>query len=147
MRVIEFRRPKGEDVRCRLVAFPVDKIFKIESQWGSQNVFLKVNGIEVDGSYNRLLDELREECPDPDRTTADSLSIHDAPPGLYRIYWTSGGSSLAAIGEFRDGGRWFAPINWLGPAIPSHTSYMDSCAAIDRLKRIEVGEDDDGQNE
>lgn len=35
--------------------------------------------------------------------------------GLYRVYWKSGGSSLAAVGMTYDGGRWLAPINWTHP--------------------------------
>lgn len=37
------------------------------------------------------------------------------PLGLYRVYWRSGGSSLAAIGMSASGGRWLAPCNWLEP--------------------------------
>jgi hypothetical protein len=33
--------------------------------------------------------------------------------GLYKIYWTDGGSSLAAIGNSREGERWLAPTNWI----------------------------------
>ena len=32
--------------------------------------------------------------------------------GLYRIYWKSGGASLAAVGQMANGDRWFAPVNW-----------------------------------
>lgn len=32
--------------------------------------------------------------------------------GLYEIYWTSGGSSLAAIGYDQQGYNWIAPCNW-----------------------------------
>ncbi len=32
--------------------------------------------------------------------------------GLYRVYWKSGGSSLAAVGNLHDGTRWLAPCNW-----------------------------------
>lgn len=32
--------------------------------------------------------------------------------GLYKVYWKSGGSSLAAVGSLHDGGRWLAPCNW-----------------------------------
>lgn len=38
-----------------VVSFPLDMINKIESSFGSQNCFLKVNDIEVEGSYNDLL--------------------------------------------------------------------------------------------
>jgi hypothetical protein len=34
------------------------------------------------------------------------------PLGLYRVFWVSGGSSLASIGMTHTGVRWFAPINW-----------------------------------
>jgi hypothetical protein len=35
--------------------------------------------------------------------------------GIYRIYWKSGGSSLASVGVTFNGGRWLAPINWVSP--------------------------------
>lgn len=34
-------------------------------------------------------------------------------PGLYRLHWDSGGSSLASVGCLNDGVNWFAPINWV----------------------------------
>ena len=36
----------------------------------------------------------------------------ELPLGLYRIFWKTGGSSLAAVGQLYDGTRWFAPTNW-----------------------------------
>lgn len=36
--------------------------------------------------------------------------------GLYRVFWKSGGSSMAAIGGDASGGRWIAPSNWIAPA-------------------------------
>lgn len=40
----------------------------------------------------------------------------DAPrSGLYRVFWKSGGSSLAAIGILSNGDRWIAPTNWVTP--------------------------------
>lgn len=32
--------------------------------------------------------------------------------GIYKIYWKSGGSSVAAIGNDYEGNRWVAPANW-----------------------------------
>lgn len=32
--------------------------------------------------------------------------------GLYKLYWNSGGFSLAAVGMLHDGTKWFAPTNW-----------------------------------
>lgn len=34
-------------------------------------------------------------------------------PGLYRLRWSAGGTSLAAVGVLANGDRWFAPTNWL----------------------------------
>lgn len=42
------------------------------------------------------------------------------PLGLYRIYWDSGGSSLAAVGNSPDGRRWMAPINWVSGSSTEH---------------------------
>lgn len=38
--------------------------------------------------------------------------VQKLPRGLYTLYWNSGGSSLAAVGQLYSGERWFAPINW-----------------------------------
>lgn len=51
--------------------------------------------------------------------------------GLYRVFWKSGGSSLAAIGVTDDGGRWLAPINWTKPSV-AFTEWDH----IERLERV-----------
>lgn len=33
--------------------------------------------------------------------------------GVYRVWWKSGGNSVASIGFFADGTRWFSPSNWI----------------------------------
>ena len=33
--------------------------------------------------------------------------------GLYKIYWNSGGHSVASVGYDACGNRWFAPTNWV----------------------------------
>lgn len=54
-------------------------------------------------------------------------------PGLYTVFWKSGGSSLAAIGIQSDGTRWLAPTNWLRPAtITSAGAWGD----IERVERV-----------
>jgi hypothetical protein len=50
-------------------------------------------------------------------------------PGLYRVHWISGGSSLAAVGCNADGTNWLAPINWVSP---SRTSWY-AVAFVERL--------------
>ena len=41
----------------------------------------------------------------------DVLSL---PLGIYVLEWREGGESLAAVGATESGGRWYAPINWIG---------------------------------
>lgn len=48
--------------------------------------------------------------------------------GLYRIYWDSGGSSLAAIGNTYSGDRWIAPINWTAKTGENPTGLMSKYA-------------------
>lgn len=36
--------------------------------------------------------------------------------GIYRIFWKSGGSSVAAVGCTRSGDKWIAPLNWVRPS-------------------------------
>lgn len=33
--------------------------------------------------------------------------------GVYRVFWKSGGCSVAAIGRNVAGGAWLAPANWV----------------------------------
>lgn len=40
------------------------------------------------------------------------MKVKGLQHGLYEIYWTSGGSSLAAVGYDRAGWCWMAPVNW-----------------------------------
>lgn len=42
------------------------------------------------------------------------LVYFNLKPGLYRVHWVEGGTSLAAIGLLDDGTPWMAPINWTG---------------------------------
>ncbi len=44
--------------RPRLLAFPEHEIKTIESQRGSENAYLLVNGVEVQGSFDVLIDAL-----------------------------------------------------------------------------------------
>jgi len=33
--------------------------------------------------------------------------------GLYKLFWKSGGWSLASVGQDKSGALWFAPCNWV----------------------------------
>lgn len=50
------------------------------------------------------------------------LSLHH---GLYKVYWKSGGFSLAAVGSLSDGNRWLAPCNWVGFATNWRSVWRD----------------------
>jgi len=58
-RIFVFERvgPSGER-RPRLLAFPEHEIKTIESQRGSENAYLLVNGVKVQGSFIDLIDAL-----------------------------------------------------------------------------------------
>ena len=58
--------------------------------------------------------------------------LHKVPFGLYEIFWKSGGSSLASVGNMHDGVRWIAPTNWTSADSP--TGRMDEHAnSIERM--------------
>lgn len=38
--------------------------------------------------------------------------FNDLPHGVYRIFWKTGGQSVASVGSLSDGRRWLAPANW-----------------------------------
>lgn len=58
------------------------------------------------------------------------VDLRDVDQGLYRVYWKSGGSSLAAIGITSSGGRWIAPTNWIDPA-PLTASIINRIAFLE----------------
>lgn len=41
------------------------------------------------------------------------MKVKGLQHGLYEIYWSSGGSSLAAVGYDAAGFNWMAPCNWI----------------------------------
>jgi hypothetical protein len=47
-----------------------------------------------------------------DFTCSTREEILGCPHGIYKIFWESGGFSLAAIGSLPDGTRWMSPTNW-----------------------------------
>lgn len=62
-------------------------------------------------------------------------------PGLYRVFWKSGGSSLASVGITADGGKWLAPTNWVSPTTDqSAWEDIDRLQAIDYRIKIKAGD-------
>lgn len=64
------------------------------------------------GSAERVEKCLRDNTVE---FATDTISEKEIGHGLYRIHWkcdAGGGTSLAAIGSYSDGRRWFAPTNW-----------------------------------
>ena len=57
--------------------------------------------------------------------------VKKIPLGLYKVYWKSGGHSLAAIGMIENGDKWLAPINWVRP-----TEDQDIWRRVEKLKLI-----------
>lgn len=45
--------------------------------------------------------------------------------GLYRIFWKSGGCSLAAVGNMPNGDKWMAPINWVSPGTSARRMWKE----------------------
>ena len=59
-RIFVFKQPSDGKNRPMLYAFPEDKIVSVKSQWGSQNVYLEINGLEVQGSFDQFVSMLGE---------------------------------------------------------------------------------------
>ena len=58
--------------------------------------------------------------------------VRQLPLGLYRVYWLSGGMSVAAVGMDSAGNHWLAPTNWVDPLNQS-TSSVDTWARVDSI--------------
>ena len=59
-RIFVFKENRPLVNRDLLLAIPEDQIHSIQSQKGSENCYLKVNGVEVHGSFEKLIDILGE---------------------------------------------------------------------------------------
>ncbi len=59
-RIFVFKQPYDGKNRPMLYAFPEDEIHSIKSWWGSQNVYLEINGLEVQGSFDQFVSMLGE---------------------------------------------------------------------------------------
>lgn len=57
-RETERRANANQRQRTLMYAFAESKITSIESQWGSQNCYLVINGIEVEGSFDVFIELL-----------------------------------------------------------------------------------------
>lgn len=62
--------------------------------------------------------------------------IKNCELGLYEVYWASGGSSLAAVGNHHDGVRWLACCNWTSEPDKNPSGQIDD----NMLARIECME-------
>lgn len=63
-------------------------------------------------------------------------------PGLYKVYWKSGGDSLAAVGVLPNGDRWLAPTNWVHPT--EKQSVWDGIEQMIRLDEKSALSGDEG---
>ena len=60
----------------------------------------------------KILKLISKEDNDTNIESYMGEEIKDCPLGLYEVFWKSGGSSIAAIGNMHNGVRWIAPCNW-----------------------------------
>jgi hypothetical protein len=72
--------------------------------------------------------------------TFEGEDMKKCPLGLYKIFWKSGGSSLAAIGNMYNGVRWIAPINWTAQVGEDPTGRMNDKMVKSILKIVLVKE-------
>ncbi len=59
-KIFVFKQNTYNGGRDYLLAIPENHIHTIQSQSGSENCYLKVNGIEVQGSFEKLIEMLGE---------------------------------------------------------------------------------------
>ena len=85
-----------------------DEVFGVDVQF-CEGGFLRAYKSEKSVMFVLTPKEKKKEL---DTYSGDQLD--DIPFGLYEIFWKSGGSSLASVGNMYDGIRWIAPINWTG---------------------------------
>ncbi|ACU71919.1 hypothetical protein Caci_3010 [Catenulispora acidiphila DSM 44928] len=63
--------------------------------------------------------------------------------GAYRLFWKSGGSSVAVVGQLYSGARWYACANWTSPDAERVGLVGTDWSLIERVEEIPDGGDDD----
>ena len=61
------------------------------------------------------------------------FKVRELVNGVYRIYWKSGGYSVASIGRLSNGDVWLAPSNWVKPSLDIKT-----WKSVKKVELIEV---------
>lgn len=91
------------------------------------------------GQYDDIIGYTPKPCAPVGDEPKDgaNLKFNDCPLGLYRVYWESGGSSLAAIGFDSKGDRWIAPTNWLTTARMRDLGEFGEIAQLQPLTSLE----------
>lgn len=92
-----------------------------------------------------------EDCHGP-VAVGDEVTVYEEPEhddlgeqmrhrklGVYRLYWKSGGASVAAVGMLYDGTRWYAPANWTTGSVNADRSHLvgTDWSRVERVELIE----------
>ncbi len=59
--------------------------------------------------------------------------IHALRNGLYRVFWASGGMSVAAKGQTHDGSAWMAVSNWLNGSLVMDEDHAQNVSHVELI--------------
>lgn len=91
---------------------PVLQDFETSGQMGNPH-----GGYDFEGYANALNEYIKATTPN--QKVIQGIAMKSCPFGAYRVYWKSGGNSLATVGNMHDGTRWIAPTNWTSAEDPT----------------------------
>lgn len=111
-------------------------------------MFIRLPGMDA-MPMAKFLDDLLATFDTPEAGSDLAEQMRHRQLGVYRLFWKSGGFSVASVGMTYDGTRWYAPANWTtGSADASLATVVSTdWGRVDRVELIEVnrsvGESDD----
>jgi hypothetical protein len=88
------------------------------------------------GEINTLVEAVMTAlAPEPETEADLGEQMRHRELGVYRLFWHSGGCSVAAVGMLHDGSRWYAPANWtpddLGGVVSTDWSRVKSAELVE----------------
>lgn len=97
------------------------------------------NGVTVDAELGDVLAAVEAVVAPPTPEADLGEEMRQRKLGAYRLYWKSGGSSVAAVGMAYDGTRWFAPANWTTGSVNASLAALVSTdwSGVERVELIE----------
>lgn len=99
-------------------------------------MFIRLPGMDA-MPMAKFLNDLLATFDTPEAGSSLGEQMRHRQLGAYRLFWKSGGSSVAVVGQLYDGARWYACANWTtGPDAGRSSLVGTDWSLVERAEEI-----------